>query len=163
VTAYFDASGPTTPSMLMLPPTMRTNSDIARLAAEAEADVINAFTRPLNAVTYFNYPAPASLPVALQLTSVFTDLGTGAGVFLRYYTTDASLCTVPDFVTAMQRTVAAIIQWRFTQSKRDVQIRSRSGGAGIGSNETYLPYDDLPPAWTRWLKLYDTREDAWGM
>lgn len=163
VTTYFQVTSAA--CLLMLPPSIRTSVDLAWLAAEAEHDVIRMFTKPVNRVTYLNYPAPAQLPVALRLTSVFTDLGNGNGVFLTGYTVDPAQCTDPNLIADIRRTVADVIRWRYPQNQRDVQVKQRSApsGTSMSGSTTWESYDPLPPAWDQWLKLYDTRENAWGI
>ena len=163
-TVYFDTTDATI-CLPLLPVNLRTSVDLLRLAAESEADLINHFTKPINRVTYLNYPAPAQLPVALRLTSVFTDLKNGVGVFLAGYTVDPSQCTDLLFVMAMRRTVALIIGWRYPQTQRDVQVRQATGSSGTAAagQKSWAPFDALPPAWARYLKPYDTREGEWGI
>jgi len=163
VTTYFQVTNAA--CLAMLPPDLRTSVDLAFLATEAEFDVLSFYTKPINRVTYLNYPAPAQLPVALRLTSVFTDLGNGNGVFLLNYTIDPTQCTDPGLVTAIRRTVAEVIRWRYPQLKRDVQVKQRSApsGTSVSGSTTWIDFDQLPPGWNRWLRLWDTRENAWGV
>lgn len=163
-TVYFDTTDATI-CLPLLPVALQTTVDLLRLAAECEADILNHFTKPINRVTYLNYPAPAQLPVALQLTSVFTNLGNGLGVFLAGYTLDPSQCADPIFVMAVRRTVALVFQWRYPQGQRDVQVKQMSGASGSlpAGQKTWSSFESLPPAWARYLKAYDTREGEWGI
>lgn len=163
-TLYFDPTDAVN-CLPLLPVTLQGSVDLARLSMECEADLLNHFTKPINRVTYLNYPAPAVLPIALRLTSVFTDLLNGLGVFLAGYTVDPTQCTDTHFVTAIRRSVALLIQWRYTQSQRDVQVKQATGTAGTlaGGQKTWATFDAMPPAWDRYMKPYDTREGEWGV
>lgn len=162
-TVYFDPTDATN-CLPLLPVDLQSAVELVRIASDCEADILNTFTKPINRVQYFGYPSPATLPVILQ-TSVYTDLGNGLAVYLAGYTTDPTQCTDTHFVMAMRRTVARLIEWRWTQSQRDVQVKQATGTAGslAGGQKTWINYDALPPAWDRYLKPYDTRETAWGI
>jgi hypothetical protein len=164
-TVYFDTTDATN-CLALLPTNLRVAEDLAWLAAESEADVINHFTREITRAAYVGYPAPVTLPISFRTTSVYTDLGNGRAVYLKNYTVDPSQCTDPLFMMALRRTVAAVYRWRVEQMKRDVQVKqsSNGGGGAIGSGQrTFTTYDALPPAWDRYLKPYDTRETKWGL
>jgi hypothetical protein len=162
-TVYFDTTDATN-CLALLNPDLRGSVTIPWLAGECEADVLNAFTKQFNPITYVGYPIAAVLPISFASTSVFTDLGNGLGVFLRGYTVDPTQCTDPLFVKAIRRTIAGVITWRWPQTQRDPQVKQASGAGSLSAGQkTWSSYDPLPPAWDRYLKPYDTRDIGWGI
>jgi hypothetical protein len=158
-TVYFDSTDTTCLGLLQA--SLRGSSDLARLAAECEADLINYYTKPIRTRPYPSLP----FQVLLTTQSFYTDLGNGTGVFLKGYTIDPTQCLDAFFVLSMRRTIAMIIEWRFPQTQRDVQVLQFAGASGTlaAGQKTWISFDDLPPGWSRYLSQFDTREIGWSV
>jgi hypothetical protein len=147
--------------LAMLPTAQQSWSELARVSADAEADVIRQFTRETGDVLAGGwYDAPE-----------FTAVGETRGVFLRYYEADAS--TVVDgaastavqqdqaaFLVAMKRTIVAVISWRFLAEKRDPALDQESDGTGRHRTMNVHHAEPFPLAWDRWLRPFVTLPPA---
>jgi len=144
-----------------LPAALRGISDLAFYAEEAEALILQQYTRR----------APGQLldqPVPGAVSRVAEQLGSSNYfVFLRGYrelSADVDTVAFPNFKTDMARTIALMIRWLYPQLKRELGVQSEVDGGERGKSRT-LNVDAeaaLPRGWDRWLRQYDTREPAWG-
>lgn len=163
MTAYFD---PESEDLKLIPEGMRKGSNLALYATEAEADLLNHYTKRFEIprlLAFTDGIVAVSGYQVMSLDGIFTDLGDGRGTYLRDYTVSAASCTNSALVTAMKRTIARVIVWRLTQDTRDLATTNESK---VGStSRTYRADHDapFPRDWDRDLRSFDTRIPAWGI
>ncbi len=152
--SYFD---PTSQDDLkLLDSATAARSDLARLSAQAEADVIAAYTLEIPDGWYYpGTPGTDSLK-GLEWGQV--------GVFLRWYADDASAVTYAPFTAAMKRAIARQIEALADEDTRGRGVKSESRGrrsvtyaaSSGGSSASALspaaasllrPYSLLPVVW----------------
>ena len=141
---YYDATS--AEHKKLLPTDLREASDLANVAAEAEADVIQHF---------ISEDPPAS---SLDYVELQDDDGYGIGryVCLRGYATDPA--EAETFLqTNMRREIAGVIRWRLKQREKDPLIASESSGEFKGRTFRSDAEQPFPPGFGRWLRNYDTR------
>ncbi len=155
--SYFDLS--VNAVLVMLPESLRQRDDIAFLATEAEAEIIQHYTRePLDERGTVNHYFPANTSGTENLTTLDED----PRVYLRYYKADADSLTTTDeltFKTAMRRAIAALIRIRSYQEDSNPLVVSETRGR---RSVTYRQDADpiagsIPRRVTKWLDPYDKR------
>ncbi len=141
---YFDVNEAT--HTALLPDSIRGGSELTNVAADAEAEVIAAFTD--------TRPSASSLD-CVQLLDAAGD-GIGRYVCLKGYTTDPDDAE-QNLATAMRRSIAAVIRWKWPQRNREPSLASES--TDMGKSRTFRSDSEAPiPAGAlRWLMPYDTR------
>ena len=124
---YFDASD--NAHKALLPTDLRGRSDLADLAAVAEADVLDAFTR---------YDEAAEADV----------------VDLRGYDSDPEGAEA-SLASTLRRTIANVIRWRAALWDREpaasMEVRGSRTKSYKGSSDS-----DFPPNWRRPLRRFET-------
>ena len=159
----------------LLPPGMRTDAELANVAALAEADVIQHFTQD---PPYFLYTEQLGLQGFIDASiGVGEDITTQAPyagavvpqvrVYLRGYKADSADPLVdPNLKYALKRAIAEVIAWRLWQWKQlEPGVSAASGtDGGTPKSRTFRPTaeDRFPPEWYRWLLPYDSRPVLWG-
>jgi hypothetical protein len=141
----------------LLRPANRTNADLANVAADAEKDVIGAYT---DRAHYTLYTARVG---SSEGTPEFVNEALSLYVFLRGYKVDAAdALTDPDLKDALKREIAGVIDWRLMQ--RDVNTLTTSESDGAGKSVSLRPGAEgvFPPGFGRRLRPYDIREVCWG-
>lgn len=153
MTTYFNVGAPE--DLRLLPTGSREAKDLPDVAALAEADVINEYTRTV--VSIDSWAIVTQYRPATQLA------GTDRWVYLRGFKEDASQVTDVGFGVAMKRAIAEVIRWRLGDWKTDQRVESE-GSTTEGRSRSYRDdaRDTFPPGWDRWLEPFDTREPAWG-
>lgn len=155
--SYFDLSQ--TDVLAMIPDRLKTRSDIHFLATQAEAELIQHYTRePLDRRGTASHYHNSVVTGYENLTSQDTALT----VYLRYYKADADELTTTDelaFKTAMRRAIAAFIKLKAAQEDIDPMLSSKSRGR---RSESYRDLGDsfegsIPRSVTKWLRSYDKR------
>ena len=139
----------------MLPPGIRDDGDLADVAADAEADVIDHFTEgPEGNARPLRYVAGRD---RTELTDADGD-GIGLYVYLMGYAADPASAE-QNLVAAMRRTIAEVIRWRMAQRKKAPLKASESGDAGTFSGFSFRGDSErpFPPNAFRRLRKYDTR------
>lgn len=165
MTTYFDSND--VAHLALLPPEMREAQDLADVAAEAEADVINVFTKRTPDLRYTALqPAvgDGAPTVLLYSDRQATMIGDQLYVFLHGYQEDADHASVdPDFKVAMRRAIAEVIKWRLRRWSQDLAVQSEGNRDGMSRSWRDSAEDPFPKGWSRWLREYDTREPVWVM
>lgn len=165
MTAYFDPND--VAHLALLPAELREAQDLADVAADAEADVINVYTRRAADLRY-----TAQLPaigdgaptVLLYSNRTATKIGVDLYVFLEGFQEDADAATVDaDFKVAMRRAIAEVIKWRLRRWSQDLAVQSEGNRDGMSRSYRDSAEDPFPKGWSRWLREYDTREPVWVM
>ena len=152
---YFDSTGN---DKLLLPPAMRTNADLANVAARAERDVIGQYTDRAHYLLFTARQGTAD--VAPELINATLSIY----VYLRGYKVDAAdAATDAGLKDALKNEIADTIAWRIAQ--RDVNTLTQSEADGSGKSQTLHPnaIGLFPPGFGRWLRAYDLREPVWGV
>jgi hypothetical protein len=161
---YFDPDKTT--DLAFLPVESQDATDLDLFASEAEADTILFYTRDLNVLNTHLWGWATIRSLAQSPGMGYTPLGDNLGIFLRFYETDpADVATTADataFVTAMKRTIAAVIGWRISQSKIDTMATQEDSATRrvVRSSIHLEPY---PPNWTRWLESFSTLPPVWTL
>jgi len=156
VATYFDSTGN---DKLLLVPAVRTNADLANVAAEAEKDVIEHYSDRSH---YFWYTARYGAPI--EGTPELVNANLGLYVYLRGYKVDANDAAVDTSLKdALKREIASVIEWRIKQ--RDVNLLTTSEADGSGESVQLRPDANavFPPGFGRRLRRFDIREPVWGM
>jgi hypothetical protein len=158
---YFDPTNDN--DLALLPPDVRKNRDLARVAGEAEADVLRVYTEEISPASYLYRGAMQLGYVHIRNgRRIYVALDNRLAVFLDGYTLDADACTNARFKGALKRAIAAAIVWKLEMSGRKPAVRSESGLGGTGSGTAVTYSGDsgapLPPNALRWLRDYDTRD-----
>lgn len=156
----------------LLPSDIRTDAELSNVAAIAEADVINEFTR---APGYTNYTSDEELlRDGIVSTEVVGEDITAEGapsgaivptvkVYLRGYKVDADdPATDPNLKLALRRTIAEVIRWRFGQWRREQAVASASDGNSKSRSFRDGSDSSFPPDWDRWLKPFKSEEPLWS-
>lgn len=151
---YFDSAGN---DKLLLPPAVRTNTDLVNVAAEAERDVIEHYTAR----------APYLLYTARQASSEGVpeqvNASLGLYVYLRGYKVDANdAATDADLKAALKREIASVIEFRIKQRDVNLLTTSESDGAGKSVSLRSDANATFPPGFGRRLRRFDVREPVWG-
>ena len=160
---YFDLSVPAVRAML--PDDVQERSDIAFLAGEAEAEIINHYRQePLDERGTVNHYHSAVETGNENLNTFNTD----PAVYLRYYQVDADSLTSTEevrFLAAMRRAIAALVVIRSYQ--RDASPLVKSESRGRRSIEYRTDADPLagsiPRRVTKWLEPYDKRPKTFAI
>lgn len=173
MTTYFDPNN--TGDKNLLPPGMRSDSELANVASLAEADVIGYYTQEPAYFLYTNQLGlqgffDASFGVGEDITNQIAPANAvvpQVRVFLRGYKADAADPAVdPNLKLALKRSIAEVIAWRLNQWKEiEPGVASSSGtDAGTPKSKTFraTAEDRYPTDWTRWLYPYDSRPQLWG-
>lgn len=168
--SYFDATAPA--DLQLLPQYMQSDSELAYIASQVEADVISMYTER---APYYLYTARQEyLRNGLVSTeTVGEDISaqnapTGAitpqlRVYLKGYKADASDALVdPNLKTALKRTIAEVIRWRIVQWKREQGLMSSSDSEGTSRSYGPQSSDPFPPNWNRYLKPFESGEAIFG-
>jgi len=152
---YFDATNQE--HLKLLPEGIRTDGDLANIAADAEADVIGHYTERGGAVPSVADPPILTARERYQLTDAQGN-GIGVYVYLKGYDPDPAQAE-QNLVTAMRRAIAAVIRWRRAQRDKDPLHASEAGDAGTFSGFSYRKdaENTFPPGFSRYLRHYDTR------
>ena len=140
---YFDVTD--TEHLKLLPIDMREASDIANVAAEAEADVIGRYTEEGGS--------------ADRICTELED-GSGNGIGISVYLNGYSLTPAEaesNFAADLRREIAGVIRWRLKQREKDPLIASESSGEFKGRTFRDDAEQPFPPGFGRWLRNYDTR------
>lgn len=143
----------------LLPPAIRTNADLANVAAEAEKDVIEHYTDRVRPTWY-----TARVNTVSENVGELVNSSLGLYVYLRGYKKDANDAAVDaDLKDALKREIAGVIAWRL--AKRDVNTLTLSEADGSGKSLSLHQsvMSDFPPGFGKKLRRFDTREPAWGM
>ena len=155
--SYFDLSQPAVTALL--PDDIKCRTDLSFLAIEAEAEIIQHYTRePSDERGTVLHRFPVVQTGLENLTTSDSD----ARVYLRYYKADADLLTSADelaFKKAMRRAIAALIRVRSHQEDINPLIASESRGR---RSVTYRSGADplsgsIPKRALKWLVPYDKR------
>lgn len=152
---YFDSTAPADKNLLR--PGSRTNTDLANVAAEAEKDVIEHYTRAGRSAVY------TSRAVWQDGSPVLVNATLGLYVFLAGYREDAADAAVDaDLKDALRREIAGVIDWRIMQ--RDVNTLAMSESDGTGKSVSLRGDANavFPPGFGRRLRNFDLREPTWG-
>lgn len=161
--AYFDIAS--SACINLLPDSIACRSDLAFLATEAEADVIQHYKReqPDTRGTALD----DSRAVVTGYENLY-ETSSDPVVYLRYYKADADELTSTDellFKAAMRRAIAALMRLRATQEDMDMSVRSESRGRR--SVEYWSGINPLggtlPRSVTKWLKPYDKRPATYAI
>ena len=155
--AYFSISVPAV--IALLPADIKCRSDLGFLATEAEAELIQHYSRE-----DVDYRGTALSGVSSVVTGS-ENLSTSSAdpvVMLRYYKADADELTSTDelsFKAAMRRAIAALIRVRASQEDMDPMVRSETRGRRsvsywAGANRLD---GNIPRSVTKWLRPYDKR------
>lgn len=176
--SYFDAKNAA--HLKMLPPQFRTSPELENAAAEAEADVISAFTEapPYQAYTAGDLLSRTGivLPTALlggaELAGGEDISNTGAPsgatvpalrVYLAGYKQDSADANVdPNLKVALRRTIAAVVRWRLAGWNREQGVASASDYQAKSRSFRDDADDDFPPNWDWRLVPYMTRPRSWA-
>jgi len=153
---YFDSTD--SEHKKLLPEGIRSDSDLANVAAESEADVISHYTAPADDTDLHTSYYSINTRTCTELTDDNGD-STGLFVWLRGYTEDPADCTNARFAAAMRSAIAAVIAWRHYQRERNPLHATEAGDAGTFSGFSYRQDagNPFPPAFERHLQNYDTR------
>lgn len=162
---YFDPNDVS--HLALLPAELREAQDLADVAADAEADVVNHYTRRAPDLRY-TAQQPIALdgqPVVLLLTDrTATQVGVGLYVFLEGYQEDADHASVdPDLKTDLRRAIAEVIKWRLRRWSQDLAVQSEGNRDGMSRTYRDAVDDPFPRGWDRWLRKHDSREPAWAI
>jgi len=153
---YFDST--VAADKNLLPPAMRTNADLANVAARAEKDVISQYTARAHYLLF------TARQVSSEGTPELVNANLGLYVYLRGYKVDAAdAATDAGLKDALKNEVADTIAWRIAQ--RDVNTLTQSEADGAGKSQTLHPnaIGLFPPGFGRWLRAFDIREPVWGV
>lgn len=145
--------------LALVPESLRCRSDFEFLATEAEAELIQHYTRE---ETDYRGTALHDVSIAITGNENLTSSTADPVVQLRYYQTDADDLTSTDelsFKAAMRRAIAALIRLRAVQEDLDITIKSETRGR---RSVTYWSGANrldgaVPRSVTKWLKAYDKR------
>jgi hypothetical protein len=173
VTPYFDVTQQTHKDLLSAESAGR--SDLAQLAAECEADVLNLYTRKARS-RQFGVSDPMLHPQNLYLMGASDALSGGAAVgpgavqvgttdryvYLQGYTADAALADA-DLALALRRTIATVIDWRHYNRNRNRGLSAEGGSQKRSVTYRADANDDFPRGHGRWLKNFDLRERNWAL
>jgi hypothetical protein len=143
---YFDPTNAA--DLKLLRSAFRDVAEILEIAAGAEADVIRMYTGRL-------YPWSAGKVMVGPPTSIGGN--PERFVYLWGYTVDSAAASA-DFLDALKRTVAHVVDWRIGVSKRDPSM-----GAGQTKTIRSLAGDantEFPRGWNWRLHEYDVRPDS---
>lgn len=145
---YFDATD--SDHKAMLPEPIRDADDLANVAAEAEYDVIEFYTR---------YGAETTDAVQVGTSDFY--------VHLYPWESDADdvdTTSYPYFVTDMRRTIADLVRWRFEQRRRELGVTGKSSDTGASRTFTeQFHHDRFPPNWNRRLEKYSGLQQPWSL
>ena len=141
----------------LLPENVRGDGDLANIAAEAEADVIDHYTTRGDDAAPVSDPPYHATREATELTDAEGD-GIGVYVYLRGYDPDPDQAE-QNLAGAIRRGVAAVIRWRMKQWDKDPLHASEAGDAGTFSGFSYRrdAENPFPPGFSRYLCNFDTR------
>ena len=153
--AYFDATSET--DLRLLPQAMKKNPELQRIADDAEADIVAAYTDTMQRSTVGEY------------RSDIFELADGKhGVFLRGYNSDVTSATGYDadrnnwsgFAAAMRRAVAKIVEHRLRYEGDDPSIVQETRGRRTVVRKRPVN-QKYPSGWRDLLSLYDIRQPVY--
>lgn len=153
--SYFQYTA--TEGLNYLPDDIRCRSDLNFLVTEAEAELIQHYTRQEQ-----DTRATALNDALITGNENLSISNSDPVVYLRYYKEDADELTSADelkFKTAMRRAIAALIRVRASHLDVDPLVKSESRGKRSvsyfdGANQLG---GNIPRSATKWLKAYDKR------
>jgi hypothetical protein len=160
MTAFFN---PATDASL-LRQEYRESPELAAVAEACEADVLRHYTkrrrdrRNTNLSTYWSVGSSYG---DYMTQDVASPLAWGPSskpvVWLYGYMPDPSACEA-NLALDIKRTVALVVNWRFAQNQISPLETNRSSAdqAHVGFRDTVT--NVFPPAWDRYLRTYDARE-----
>lgn len=164
MTAYFETATTST-DLLLLPDTLRAHRDLATVAAQAEADVIEQFTRR-SPVRFSDLRYGFSATVTDADAGTPYDLGNGQAVYIDTYDPDASAATVDaGMKRALKATIADVIAWRLKKIGEAGDILSSVGG-NAGASKQFRDHfaSAFPPGrWTFRMKRWDIRPELYSV
>lgn len=166
---YFDSGSDTA----LLKSGHRTHSDLATVAAVAEADVIGKYTERPPEVLYTARIGNNVNGLATGAVGRFEDVSSAGlpetstapelRVYLLGYKTDSAHADVdPQLRTALKRTIADVINWRLSLLTKDAAVESASDDKKSRSYAVNAQ-DDFPPDWDKRLIPFDSREGLIGL
>lgn len=141
----------------LLPFAMRSNADLAKIAARVEKEVIAEYT---DRAHYTLYTARQGMTEGSP-ELINSDLS--IYVYLRGYKVDAADAAVDaGLKDALKNEIADTVAWRI--KKNDVNTLTTAEADGHGKSQSIHPnaVGLFPPGFGRWLRPYDLREPVWG-
>lgn len=173
-TPYFDAGNDD--DKKLLPPSVRSNTELLNVAALAEAAVIAFFTENPPAFLFTAYDAALRGGALIGTGLGVAEWGTGTDitaatdgaaqlrVYLQGYKADAADPNVdPNLKAALKYSIAHVIRWWVTGWGREPGVQSASDVAGKSRSFRENAEDALPPGWDTWLVPFDIRPRPWGL
>lgn len=151
MTAYFVPASDKT----LLPPEQQNYSDLAALATDVEADVIQQFTVRVTD-TWYTIPSLVAAGGVQVGAAAF-----GLYVMLLGYTVDAATADA-DLKDALKRTVADVVSWRIERRMRGQALAS-SGVQGVSRAYIEASAGLWPRGWDRRLRRFNLRVPVWGI
>lgn len=145
---YFRTSGNPN-DLTLLPEELRDHTDVANIAAAAEADTIDRFTHPVT--------DPDELAVML-------DEGTAVEryVWLKGYAVDPAQA-IASLTTALRREIAEVIRWRAARAAKKANLVSETAGNPMTSKQYRDDAEALyPPTFGTALRAFEIRRIYWG-
>jgi hypothetical protein len=135
----------------LLPKDVRTAADLATIAAAVEREVLQHFTRYVDASQIYSL-SPIGDPL-LSVPSQATSIGNGYYVFLRGYKEDADDTEVhANLKATLKQVIAEVITWRVLQQKTNKLFESHDKNKFAHDGRQRFPNH-----WARPLDLFDTR------
>lgn len=149
MTSYFDATS--TADQQLLLKAFRAHDDLASIAVQAEADVIQHFTR--------------RLPPAIGFQSQFYlgigyHKGNGIWVSLEGFNPDASLVAADhaDLKSTLKATIADVINWRLAKTGISPVLKGSGTAVGQYKNHRDDVNEPFPPGdWDWRMKPYNLK------
>lgn len=168
---YFDPTD--VRDLALLPPQFRGADDLANVASDVEAEVINHYTRRAHDARYTLLQPVAQPPIGFSTTPSFvytprgyaTDLGNGTLVYLVGYTVDAAdTACDPMLKAALKRAIARAIAWRLRQWDRDPTVRTEASPQGqVTRTFREDAVNPFPPEFESSLSKFDSRPAVWAL
>jgi hypothetical protein len=146
---YFSSTA--TADLALLPSGIRAHSDLADVAAYAEADVIGAYTYDADVVTGWGGSLDAGI----------VSLGDGTVVCLRGYAIDAASASAA-LALALKREIADVIRHRLALWRKEPNLVSE-GGKTTSKSYRSDSESSWPPTFGKWLRPFDTRPVSYNL
>jgi hypothetical protein len=150
---------PESPDLQLLPEGVRSDEELATIAAECEAAVLAVFVVTLPRAGA--WPEAATALNAAPYGAYALDAANGVYVCLRGYDPEPATCAAL-LREALKKEIAAVIRWRRTQWRADPQTASESDGGQGGRAKSFR--DDknapFPPSFGLHLRPFDIRPPA---
>lgn len=174
-TTYFDPASVADKNLL--PPGVRSSTELANVAALAEAAVIGHYTQNPSYFLYTAYDAfIRRLNTGAPWLLGFAERGAGEDVgastvgaaqlrvYLTGYKADASDANVdPNLKRAMRMTIAQVIRWWTAGWNRQLGVASSSDLQAKTRAYKNNSDDAFPPNWDMLLTPFDARPIPWGL